>query len=183
MARTKKKAPAPLDPALTLEQVGPGYWSVWFYGERIGDVRGTTAGDPGLPPMSQRDCATKNEAANHCLSRYLHRPRPASCMWCHEETNTMFLGQNHGGGMGALNGGVCMGMYLTRNHVAYALARDNLDQLEGFITRAEQLWRHAPVQERRWLDDAHATLLARRERTRPPEHASVLVATEEAALW
>lgn len=193
--------PAPkLAPGIRLERLTPGvdYWTVWLDGERIGDVRGTTSGDPGLPALSQREHATRNEAANACLHRYLTRPYGVSCLWCRSEETTYFLMQNHGGGHG-IHHGHCIAQALTRNHVRYDAdlldptsdtAKRNRSRkfdhanavrnLARSVERAAELWDHLDPD---WLRDARELLARHQALEQPPVEHHAVPTTEEAALW
>lgn len=76
---------------------------------------------------------------------------PVACRFCRAvEPNDYLLGTNHGGQMGN-DGGVCMSMYLRRNHVLGAQERRD-PRLEEFIGLAQERWQYASSTARAWLE-------------------------------
>lgn len=80
--------------------------------------------------------------------RHADRRGVVSCIFCRREDTVYLLSQNHGDQMGYARGdGVCMAMYLRRNHCLYA-AKQPLDErlrtLPEYLERAREVWAHHP---------------------------------------
>lgn len=95
------------------------------------------------------------------------RPEPgrACCLWCRKEDSTWFLAQNHGGGMGLMQG-LCMAQYLRFNQLHYAVAHDTEPGLRRAIDNALDVW---PDPER--ISDLLALAYARLARLTAPAPA------------
>jgi len=98
------------------------------------------------------------ETALHELEIRFTRQRQAggvACRFCRQEYPTLIAADIRHTLMGDYGGrGMCIGQYLTRNHVTYYRREGDLEGLRRAVARARELWGHR--QDTDWLDEAEA---------------------------
>lgn len=106
------------------------------------------------------------------------------CIFCRTEETVYMLANNHGDSMGYARGdGVCIAMYLRRNHVKFMASPERgtsdqaREQLAEYLERAAEVWR-----DMSWAADAYARLEHLQRLAKPAEHHQVPDSEQESLL-